>query len=232
MEPPATPTLVSMVSGNDQQGQVGVSLTDAFVVRVTDARGDGMEDVPVFWKVTSGQGGICFDTPHQCHLGAYSLSTDTDGESRVWFRPLGPGASTVTAEVAGVEGSPVTFRIMATETAASTWPWAPDSARVFERASAHSASAASFHGRLLERYVVRDDGTFRLQFSSGFYGFFEYPGTFSLRGPAMGLSFRDDARWHASGTVDRDGCMVVEYNIVMSLSDFEDGMYCSPPETR
>jgi hypothetical protein len=104
--PPTTgAAAIALVSGNDQVGKAGEGLELPFAVRVTDAQGEGVRHVHVFWRVTSG-GGQFLTRP------ASRTGTDGIAEMRS-FRPTAVGTGTVTAEVAGLEGSPVTFSFAA-----------------------------------------------------------------------------------------------------------------------
>jgi hypothetical protein len=88
-EPELQPVAVALVSGSGQEGLAGGSLDQPFVVRVTDAAGRPVPGVPVEWTtdLSVGEGFFCFDTPDQCHLPGYSVNTDAQGHSRVWFHP-------------------------------------------------------------------------------------------------------------------------------------------------
>lgn len=106
LEPdPPTPAVIASVSGDGQQGKAGEKLGEPFVVRVTDAQGDGVPGLQVTWRVVSGAGDLGRG------LDGKPLFTRTDriGSARVSFRPIALGASTVTAEVAGLQDSRVTF---------------------------------------------------------------------------------------------------------------------------
>jgi hypothetical protein len=107
-QPAAQPAAIEMISGDGQEGKAGAFLAP-FVVRVTDARGEGIEGVEVRWRVESGRGDIA---------GGSDLSTDADGLAKVSFEPHVLGTSTVSAHAAVpglvLEGSPVTFTAEAT----------------------------------------------------------------------------------------------------------------------
>lgn len=80
-----------------------------------------------------------------------------------------------------------------------------------------------------QRYVIYDDSTFSLQYVRPDWGFFEYPGKYSRTDAA--LSFRFDGwstagAWLAAGILSGDS-LIVKYNLIMQLSDFEDGVYKS-----
>ena len=96
---PRTPTTIAGVSGDGQTGNVGETLVDPLVVKVTDASGDPVEGVSVQWAVQGGGS-----------VSSATVATGSDGVSSVQ-RTLGPdvGDETTTASVSGLQGSPVTF---------------------------------------------------------------------------------------------------------------------------
>ena len=89
---------------------------------------------------------------------------------------------------------------------------------------------SSLPGR--SRYVIYDDGTFSLQFAGADSGFGELlghysrePSLYSSEESSIKFSFNASAgEWVATG-VARGDSIVVRYNLVMALSDFEDGVY-------
>lgn len=223
-------TAVAMISGDDQRGTVGATLPEALTVRVTDARGEGVGYGGVTWRVASGGGLLSTATRESTPGSAFGTHTGPDGLAAVRFMPLVPGTSTVTAEAGGLRGSIVTFTAAVDEEPRPDWPPVSASALVYERMRyTHGWSTLAHHGRLDERYVLHEDGTFGLQFFSRRFGFFEYPGAYSLVGGKLLLDFASDSRWEATGT-RRGDCLTVEYNLIMGLSDFEDGEYCRPSD--
>jgi hypothetical protein len=90
---------LAMVSGDSQPGAAGTTLSDPLVVKVTDALGNPIPDVPITW--TPENGGSVSDT---------STATDAQGLSSV-LRTLGPasGIQTTLARSDGLAGSPVVF---------------------------------------------------------------------------------------------------------------------------
>lgn len=97
---PPTPTTIVQVSGDNQNGKTLETLASPFVVKVADDQGTGIPGVTVQWAVVSGDGGLS------------SASTDTNGqgEAAVTFTPgTTTGDNTITASVAGLTGSPITF---------------------------------------------------------------------------------------------------------------------------
>jgi hypothetical protein len=73
------------------------------------------------------------------------------------------------------------------------------------------------------RYVLYADGTFSLQYD----GIPPYPGIYSRADSTIAFKFKAQsvsAPWLAGGIVRGDS-LVVKYNDVMNMSDFEDGVY-------
>lgn len=98
----------------------------------------------------------------------------------------------------------------------------------------HSGDLPDFGGSSLSsRYVLYEDGTFALQFLTVNRGFLEYLGRYAS-GDSL-IAFDWDASyaarpWAATGTVHGDSLRVA-YNVVMQLTDFEDGLYVRVPGT-
>jgi hypothetical protein len=84
------------------------------------------------------------------------------------------------------------------------------------------------HGSpLASRYVLYDDGTFALQYSSANFPFFEYHGTYSGNNGRIDFDWEGwstTGPWGATGTLTEDS-LSVKYNFIMLMSDFEDGAY-------
>ena len=83
------------------------------------------------------------------------------------------------------------------------------------------------------RYVLHQDSTFALQYLKAPDGpccrwdFFEYTGRYARVNASIRLDFGGSSQageWLATGTIQGDS-LVVTYNLVMVLSDFEDGVY-------
>lgn len=106
----SSPAAIAVVSGQDQEGKAGEELPEPFVVRVTDAGGDGVSGAMVEWSVASGDGVFM---PGFVRSSIFT-ATEADGIARAFFRPSVVGTSTVTAEAAGLEDSPATFATDAT----------------------------------------------------------------------------------------------------------------------
>lgn len=86
-------------------------------------------------------------------------------------------------------------------------------------------------GSIISRYVLYDDGTFSLQFSSATYGSFEYKGTYSISSNLVQFAFadRDSAGpWNATADLGTDEFSVT-YNDIMGWADFVDGKYRKSP---
>ena len=77
------------------------------------------------------------------------------------------------------------------------------------------------------RYLLYEDSTFALQFSSAKTGFFAYLGRYLRTDTVMTFNFNDEnaaGAWRAVGTLHGDS-ISVSYNIVMYLADFVDDVY-------
>ena len=84
-------------------------------------------------------------------------------------------------------------------------------------------SPASLPGN--SRYVVYDDNTFSLQYASPDHGFLEYPGRYSREASAITFIFdASPGNWRAAATISGDS-LIVTYNLIMQMSDFEDGVF-------
>ncbi len=96
---------VEPISGSGQSGEAGTPLLDSLRIRVTDASGHNVPGVPVNWLVVTGGGSI---SPN-------SSTTNGSGIASAEFT-LGPaeGEQVAQAEVAGLNGSPVSFSATAT----------------------------------------------------------------------------------------------------------------------
>lgn len=118
---------------------------------------------------------------------------------------------------------------------------APGTARVTARIGDHTgetrvfvrraADPAAIYARVGdrpggERYVFYADSTFELTTSSEVdQDSFSFPGWYSQTGTMIALDFFDDRRrWHATGAA-RGDTLFVEYNLVMGLSGFTDGVF-------
>ena len=99
-----TPTRLSIISGDNQEGLTGEALTNPFVTEVRDQHGDPMEGVTVTFAVTAGNGS----------LSATTETTDQDGQAKTTLT-LGtePGTVTVEANVEGISQT-VVFNAEAT----------------------------------------------------------------------------------------------------------------------
>ena len=98
-----TPTTLLKISGDDQKGIYGETLTHPFVVEVRDGNGDAFEGVPVVFDVTAGGGTLSVTSP----------TTDENGRAESTFT-LGNnvGMNTVSVSAAEIQGT-VTFNAVA-----------------------------------------------------------------------------------------------------------------------
>ncbi len=106
-------TQISIVSGNNQSGSVGGSLSSSLAVKVTNAQGAGVAGVAVSFAAATGGGTV----------NPSSVATDGNGNaSTVWTLGSASGAQTVTAVSTGLTGSPQTFTATATALVAAGAP--------------------------------------------------------------------------------------------------------------
>ena len=81
------------------------------------------------------------------------------------------------------------------------------------------------------RYVLYDDGRFALQYSSANQSFFEYRGVYKEANALITFEWEGWSTagpWGATGSLSGDS-LTVRYNLIMQLSDFEDGVYIRTP---
>jgi hypothetical protein len=214
--------VIAMMSGDNQKGNLGKELVEPFAVRVTDAQGDGIGMVSLVWSVVSGGGMLEGQNARGDTTTGFFVSTvtDSDGFARVRFTPAALGSTEVMVAVDtyGFQGSPLTFTTIAEPPPFDDLPPFAGRVLIYERA------AADDYG-LLSRYIIRDDGTFGLEYArNGHYPGFVYPGTYSIRDYLITFDFEGDARWQATARIRGDS-MFVEYNEIMYLSDFLDGEF-------
>ena len=96
---PPLPTRLSIVSGNNQSGEVNKPLAQPFVVGVLDQEGKPLQETAVTFRIIAGNG----------RLSAIRQNTDVYGQARTTFT-LGSGAGrhSVRASVSGIT-QPQTF---------------------------------------------------------------------------------------------------------------------------
>ncbi len=104
------------------------------------------------------------------------------------------------------------------------FPAVTGSARTYVNAEAQG-------GLLVSRYVLHDDATFALQYTSGGYPSGEYRGTYSEAGGLVSFEWEG---WSAAGpwgatAVLTEETLTVRYNLIMQMTDFEDGVYLRLP---
>lgn len=130
-------------------------------------------------------------------------------------------------------GSLVTLLALSSGCAESTLPTSPTAtagsigfhpvsgtARVYMATTSPSFS-------LLEgtsRYVLYDDGQFRLQYA---YSRSEYGGSYEVTNGVVTFNWQGWSKagpWGSTGSLTNDS-LTVRYNVIMGLTDFEDGVY-------
>lgn len=209
---PAAPAAIAVLSGDQQEGTAGEQLSQPFVVRVTNSDGRAVPEIPVSWRVTSGEG-------RWLALGEYVsgpilTTTDADGVTTARFQPTTDEPSTVAAKVQGNSEVRVTLNVLPS----LAFPPAPASSDVYLR-------EAPDEWGLVSRYVLHEGTAFELQFLSD--RFFSYTGQYSRSGSVITFDFdasNTAGPWKAEGTLHGDR-LNVEYNAIMWLADFRDGTY-------
>ena len=76
-----------------------------------------------------------------------------------------------------------------------------------------------------DQYLLYEDGTFALQYGGDFTG--ELRGRYSWGNTNSTINFDFDAnrpQWKATGTINGNS-LSVDYNFIMGLDGFEDGVY-------
>jgi uncharacterized repeat protein (TIGR01451 family) len=98
------PTMLTLVSGDQQKALIGQPVAALFVVRVTDGNGLPVPGVAVAFQAATGGG----------TLTAGTTSTDSHGLASTTLTVGGaPGPNTVTATAGTLAGSPITFHARA-----------------------------------------------------------------------------------------------------------------------
>ncbi|MEQ1691331.1 MAG: Ig-like domain-containing protein [Gemmatimonas sp.] len=97
-------TTIAAVSTLTQSATISTDVSAPPSVLVTDANGNPVSGVSVTFALTGGGGAIVPVSPATIVTNASGIATLTS-----WTVGAVPGANTVTATVAGLAGSPVTF---------------------------------------------------------------------------------------------------------------------------
>ncbi len=106
---PANPTVLVLVSGDDQTAPGGFEVAEDLVVRLEDDNGNGIGGRPITWVATSGSGSVA---PPSTTTTVNGLATTR------WTLPDAVGEYTVSAVFSGLP--PVTFSATATADAPTT----------------------------------------------------------------------------------------------------------------
>ena len=145
-----------------------------------------------------------------------AISASCGGERGAPTAPTAPSPPSL-AQPAGPAENPTAF--------VPSFPAVAQAARIYVAAR---TTFYPYHGSpLASRYVLYEDGKFALQYSSANYPFFEYRGTYTQTGTNLVFDWEGwsvAGPWAATGEVS-DETLKVAYNIIMQLSDFEDGVY-------
>ncbi len=100
------PTQIEHVSGSNQDGEVGSTLPELLVVKISDEQNNPIENFPVVFKIVSNLGGA---------LSADTVLTNSEGKAQVSFT-FGDniGNYTIHAIALGLLDSPIVFSVSAT----------------------------------------------------------------------------------------------------------------------
>ncbi len=123
----------------------------------------------------------------------------------------------------GVQISNSTYQPTNQGTNQTSFPPASGAARIFNFLSQSSYMVSGYTTR--SRYLLYDNGSFGLQFSDN--GGFEYRGRYTEVNSVITFEWEGWSTagpWGASATL-RGDTLKVAYNLIMSLSDFEDAVY-------
>jgi hypothetical protein len=105
---------LTVVSGNNQSGNVGQALPNPFVVLATDAAGNPASGLGVTFAVASGGG----------TLSATQTTTNSSGQaSTLLILGSNAGTTSVSATATGLTGSPLTFTANAITSAGAALTW-------------------------------------------------------------------------------------------------------------
>jgi len=107
------------------------------------------------------------------------------------------------------------------------------SGRIYSAAPSLDDAYTRYHGAsLLSRFVLYDDSTFALQFTSAKDGLFEYDGQFTRVESRIIFTWQGwsvAGPWGAEATLQGDS-LTVSYNDIMQLTDFIGGTYKASPK--
>ena len=101
------PSLIRVISGNNQTGTIGSVLPAPLVVVVTDQNGDPFPNKPVIFKVIQDEGMVNAGGPP---APTVITNTDAQGQAQVQWKlgmRAGAGGNTVEAYVVGVSGTAI-----------------------------------------------------------------------------------------------------------------------------
>lgn len=106
---PGAPASLVAVSSPFQIGLAGDELSEPLAVRVSDAAGQGVPGVAVYWIATGGPDLICSVDREQCGTQRLTVTTNAEGVAHVWYRPRLLGAGAVTALAPALPQGQVSF---------------------------------------------------------------------------------------------------------------------------
>jgi len=97
---------MAILSGDNQNGKAGESLDAPLVIRVTDARGAGVQRAAVTFEI-SGAGGL--NGKRSPGVSRVTTETGADGTAKAYLEAYDVGRISVAARVEGTSLAPVTF---------------------------------------------------------------------------------------------------------------------------
>ena len=119
----SVPKMLRIVSGNNQRGESGTPLVQPFVVGVLDQNGKPLQNIPVTFQVTAGDGDISGQKSRTIHTDVYGQAQTTLTLGR-----LGVNSVEASVSVAGILQK--TFTATATASVESPEPISPFDADV------------------------------------------------------------------------------------------------------
>ncbi len=100
------PTQIEFVSGSNQGGEIGSTLPEPFVIRISDQQNSPIENYPVVFNIASNLGGS---------LSADTVLTNSEGKAQVSFTfGNSIGNYSIHAIALGLLDSPIVFSVSAT----------------------------------------------------------------------------------------------------------------------
>jgi hypothetical protein len=200
---------IRILSGNHQASYARATLPLPLTVWVTDGAGRPVSGVGIEWAVDARGGEVRpVATPSVTDAAGLASATRIMGNTG--------GIYNTRASIAGEPGRTVIFSATVRATDVPT-PMEPP--EIFDRTAAHQFPLNAY-----SRYLLFADGAFILEYEGQAFG---YGGRFVRNDSTIVFNFADSSlagAWVATGAIRGDS-IVVSYNLVMMMTDFEDGTY-------